>query len=214
MAAFVRTESAALNSTLNVPNGWPRQLGTESEQDHAAAIDLHVERRRLAVQVLLADQVAGSSGDPASWYRASTRPLKPSSVSNTGLLSANTAAFSGSPAITWCARSVVTSTIVPCRKKSSGPQAGDDVPHRQLELLDRERARAVQADRACRRRGRTARTPRDRPADSRYAYSGRTSRPGPPAAAPSATACRPPPRSAAAHRRRGSPRRPCRSAAS
>ena len=50
------------------------------------------------------------------------------------------------PAITGCVASVVTSTIDPRRKNSSGLRPDDDVPDREPELLNRERARVAQTD--------------------------------------------------------------------
>ena len=54
-----RVKSAALKRTRRLPNGWPRHCGRKPRSTTCPLIDLHVERRRLALQVLLADQIPG-----------------------------------------------------------------------------------------------------------------------------------------------------------
>ena len=56
--------SAALKSTRNVPNGWPRHCGRNPNRT-TCPLEPDVERCRLAVQKLLTEQVTDSSGDPA-----------------------------------------------------------------------------------------------------------------------------------------------------
>jgi hypothetical protein len=113
-----RPNNAALNTYAERSERLAAPLRTEANQHHSATSVLHVQRRCVAVQVLLPKEVAGQAGRAGGRILREHRAFEAFERREYGLPSTNTFARSGIPGHHGMRGSVVTSRIDPLAKKS------------------------------------------------------------------------------------------------
>ena len=155
--------NAELNSTRSVPNGWPRHCGRKPSRMTWPLVHLHIERRGLALKILLADQIARQKRRPRLLIlrqHASGEALERlehrAAIDEDGRLCGH----ARHDRVRRVRRHLDERPSA--GSSSSGLRPATTFLHGQLELRDRERARAAETHDSAAGRARTGRTEPDR----------------------------------------------------